>query len=164
MFEKKVTLGLESGDLVFRSGSYLSTSAIAIGAGSSGTAEFLGTGRIPSSATSIDSRLETETFTDPVTNGTTYKQIFIRDDGRGSLIWRNERNVGTVNYETGAINWTISERPNAEFVVSVLHTSAMSGKLATSTSGNNVRVNSLRQVLGNTPQQKCEAKLTVKTY
>ena len=164
LFEKKVTVGLESGDLVFRSGSYLSTSAIAIGAGSSGTAEFLGTGRIPSSATSIDSRVETETFTDPVTNGTTYKQIFIRDDGRGSLIWRNERNVGTVNYETGAINWTISERPNAEFVVSVLHTSAMSGKLATSTSGNNVRVNSFRQVLGNTPQQKCEAKLTVKTY
>ena len=80
------------------------------------------------------------------------------------MIWKNTRIVGIVNYETGAIEWTISERPNAEFVVSVLHTSAMSGKLATSTSGNNVRINSLRQVFGNTPQQKCEAKLTVTTY
>ena len=80
------------------------------------------------------------------------------------MIWKNERKVGTVNYETGAIEWTIAERPNAEFVVSVLHTSAMSGKLATSTSGNNVRINSLRQVLGNTPQQKCEAVLTVETF
>ena len=164
LFEKKVTVGLEGGDIVFRSGSFLAASAIAIGAGSTGAAEFLGTGRIPSAATSIDARIETETITDPVTNGTTYKQIFIRDDGRGNLIWKNERVVGTVNYETGAIEWTISERPNAEFVVSVLHTSAMSGKLATSTSGNNVRINSLRQVLGNTPQQKCEAKLTVTTY
>ena len=149
---------------MFRSGSFLAASAIVIGAGSSGTAEFLGTGRIPSAATSVNARLETETFTDPVTNGTTYKQIFIRDDGRGNLIWKNQRTVGTVNYETGAIEWTISERPNAEFVVSVLHTSALSGKLATATSGNNVRINSLRQVLGNTPQQKCEAVLTVETF
>ena len=164
LFEKKVSVSLENGDIVFRSGSFLAASAIVIGAGSSGTAEFLGTGRIPAAATSIDARLETETINDPVTNGSEYKQIFIRDDGRGNLIWKNERVVGTINYESGAIEWTISERPNAEFVVSVLHTSAMSGKLATSTSGNNVRINSLRQVLGNTPQQKCEAKLTVTTY
>ena len=164
LFEKRVICSLEGGDIVFRSGSYLSTSAIAIGAGSSGTAEFLGTGRIPSAATSTDAKIETETVTDPITNGITYKQIFIRDDGRGNLIWKNERMVGTVNYETGAIKWTISERPNAEFVVSVLHTSALSGKLATATTGNNVRINSLRQVLGNTPQQKCEAILTVETF
>ena len=164
LFEKRVTVGLESGDLVFRSGSHLSTSAITVGAGSTGAAEFLGTGRIPSAGTSIDSRLETETFSDPVTDATTYKQIFIRDDGRGNLIWANRDRVGRINYETGAIDFIVSEKPNAEFVVSVLHTSALSGKLATSTSGNNVRVNSLRQVLANTPQQKCEAKLTVQTF
>ena len=164
LFEKKVTVGLEDGDLVFRSGSYLTTSSVTVSAGSTGTAEFLGTGRIPSTATTIDPRLELDTFTDPVTDGTTYKEIFIRDDGRGNLIWKNEERVGTVNYETGAIEWTLAERPNAEFVVSVLHTSAMSGKLATATAGNNVRLNSLRQVLGNTPQQKCEAKLTVTTF
>ena len=164
LFEKRVTVGLENGDIVFRSGSHLSTSAVTIGAGSSGTAEFLGTGRIPSAGTSINSRLETETFSDPVTDATTYKQIFIRDDGRGNLIWKNRSIVGSINYETGAIDFIVTEKPNAEFVVSVLHTSALSGKLATSTTGNNVRLNSLRQVLGNTPQQKCEAILTVETF
>ena len=161
LFEKKVTVGLEGGDIVFRSGSYLSTSAIAIGAGSSGVAEFLGTGRIPAAFTSIDARLETDKVYDPITDSSTYKQIFIRDDGYGNLIYKNERTVGNVNYESGAINWSISERPNAEFVVSVLHTSPFSGKLDGTTTG---RLNSLRQVLGNTPQQKCEAILTVTTY
>ena len=161
LFEKKVTVALEGGDIVFRSGSFLSTSNIIIGAGSTGAAEFLGTGRIPAAATSHPARLETETTPDLITNGSTYKQIFIRDDGYGNLIWKNERTVGTINYETGAIDWTISERPNAEFVVSVLHTSPFSGKLDGTTDG---RLNSLRQILGNTPQQKCEAILTVTTY
>ena len=161
LFEKKVTVTLEDGDIVFRSGSYLSTSAIAIGAGSSGTAEFLGTGRIPSAFTSYDAQLEADLVYDPVTNGSSYKNIFIRDDGYGNLIWKNDKIVGEINYESGAIDWTISERPNAEFVVSVLHTSPFSGKLDPTGAG---RTNSLRQVLGNTPQQKCEAKLTVTTY
>ena len=161
LFEKKVTVGLENGDLVFKSGSFLSTSAIVIGAGSTGAAEFLGTGRIPSAFTSIDARLETDKVYDPITDGSTYKQIFIRDDGYGNLIWKNERKVGEINYESGLHSFTVSERPNAEFVVSVLHTSPFSGKLDPTTTG---RLNSLRQVLGNTPQQKCEAVLTIETF
>ena len=161
LFEKKVTVNLENGDIVFRSGSFLSTSAIAIGAGSTGAAEFLGTGRIPSAFESVDARLQTETEYDPITNEAVYKEIFIRDDGNGNLIWKNEQRVGEVNYETGAIFWTLSERPNAEFVVSVLHTGAFSGKLDATQSN---RRNSLRQILGNTTQQKCEAQLTITTY
>ena len=69
--------------------------------------------------------------------------------------------VGEVNYETGAISWTLPERPNAEFVISVLHTNPFSGKLDAT---QNSRRNSLRQILGNTPQQKCEAILTVTTF
>ena len=161
LFEKKVIVSLEDGDIVFRSGSYLSTSKIVIGAGSTGTAEFLGTGRIPSAFTSVDARLETEKVYDPITDGATYKQIFIRDDGYGNLIWKNERKVGKINYESGLHSFTVAERPNAEFVVSVLHTSPFSGKLDPTTAG---RVNSLRQILGNTPQQKCEAVLTVETF
>ena len=69
--------------------------------------------------------------------------------------------VGEINYESGLHSFTVSERPNAEFVVSVLHTSPFSGKLDPTTTG---RLNSLRQVLGNTPQQKCEAVLTVETF
>jgi len=164
LFEKKVHVRLEGGDMVFRSGSYLSTSAIELGAGSSGTAEFFGTGRIPAAGSispAIDSRLEPELTYDQITNSSSYKSIFIRDDGYGNLIWANDKVVGKINYETGAHNWTLPEKPNAHFVVSCLHTSAFSGKLDPTTTG---KTNSLRQVLANTPQQKCEAKLTVTTY
>ena len=154
-------MSIEGGDIIFRSGSNLSTSAVVLGAGSSGTAEFLGSGRIPASPTSVAARLAQEVFYDKVTNEATYKNIFIRDDGRGSLIYKNTQNVGTINYESGAIDFSVGDKPNAEFVVSLLHTSAMSGALSTAGSG---RANSLRQVLGNTPQQKCEAILTVETF
>ena len=164
LFQKRVSVGLEGGDLVFRSGSYLSTSAIALTAGSSGTAEFFGTGRIPavgSIAAAVPARLAPETTTNLITDGTTYKQIFIRDDGRGNLIWANRQRVGTINYETGAIDFRMSEKPNAEFVISCTHSGPFSGKLDGITAG---RKNSLVQVLGNTPQQKCEAVLTVETF
>ena len=129
----------------------------------SGTTPF-GVGRIPAIgdiAPAVASRLEPETTPDRITNSTTYKQIFIRDDGYGNLIYKNERTVGTINYETGAHTWSLSEKPNAHFVVSCLHTSAFSGKLDGTTTG---KTNSLRQILGNTPQQKCEAILTITTY
>ena len=161
LFEKKVIVSIEGGDVIFRSGSNLSTSAVVLGAGSSGTAEFLGSGRIPASPTSVAARLAQEVFYDKVTNEATYKNIFIRDDGRGNLLYKNTQFVGTINYESGAIDFTVGDKPNAEFVVSLLHTSAMSGALSTAGSG---RANSLRQVLGNTPQQKCEAILTVETF
>ena len=164
LFQKRVSVGLEGGDLVFRSGSYLSTSAIALTAGSSGTAEFFGTGRIPavgSIAAAVAARLATEKTYNPITNASTYKQIFIRDDGYGNLIWANRDRVGTINYETGAIDFRMSEKPNAEFVISCTHSGPFSGKLDGITAG---RKNSLVQVLGNTPQQKCEAVLTVETF
>lgn len=161
LFEKKVTVTIEGGDIIFRSDSHLSTSAVVLGAGSSGTAEFLGSGRIPASPTSVPARLEQNLEFDPVTNASSFKNIFIRDDGRGNLIWKNSRTVGTVNYESGAIDFTVSEYPNAEWVVSLLHTGALSGALSTAGSG---RANSLRQVLANTPQQKCEALITIETY
>jgi NRPS condensation-like uncharacterized protein len=120
--------------------------------------------RIPAAGSispAIDSRLEPELTYDQITNSSSYKSIFIRDDGYGNLIWANDKVVGKINYETGAHNWTLPEKPNAHFVVSCLHTSAFSGKLDPTTTG---KTNSLRQVLANTPQQKCEAKLTVTTY
>ena len=161
LFEKKVTVTIEGGDVIFRSGSNLSTSAVTLGAGSSGTAEFLGTGRIPAAPTSVLARLQQEVDYDPITDSTTYRNIFVRDDGHGNLLWKNVLRVGTINYESGDIDFSVGDKPNAAFVVSLLHTSAMSGALSTSGSG---RANSLRQVLGNTPQQKCEAQLTVETF
>ena len=161
LFEKKVIVAIEGGDVIFRSGSNLSTSAVVLGAGSSGTAEFLGSGRIPASPTSVDARLAQELEFNAVTNSSSFKNIFIRDDGRGNLKYRTTQDVGTVNYESGAIDFTVGDKPNAEFVVSVLHTSPFSGKLNAAGAD---RANSLKQVLGNTPQQKCESILTVETF
>ena len=163
ILNERVTVGLENGDIVFRSGSFLSTSAITIANPSAGETTPFGVGRIPALSAVVheDARMETEIVYDPVTHGTTYKEIFIRDDGNGNLIWKNERKVGEINYETGAHFFTIPERPNAEYKFSALHTSPFSGKLDGTASG---RTNALRQVLGNTTQQKCEAKLTVTTY
>ena len=169
LFQKGATVTIEGGDVVFRSNSFLSTSAIALSAGTSGSADtdelFDGTNaiaRIPASPqAAVDARLEPELVYDPITNSSTYKQIFIRDDGYGNLIWKNNRKVGRINYESGAHDWNIQERPNAEFVISCLHTGPFSGKLDPTTAG---RTNSLRQILGNTPQQKCEAILTVETF
>ena len=164
ILNEKVTVSLENGDVVFRSGSFLSTSAILLAAPSAGETTPFGVGRIPAIgdiAGAVASRLDADQEFNPITNNSFYKQIFIRDDGNGNLVWENDRIVGSVNYESGAIDWTIPERPNAEFVVSVLHTSPFSGKLDGTTTG---RLNSLRQILGNTPQQKCEAILTITTF
>ena len=164
LLNEKVTVSIENGDVVFRSGQNTSASAILLAAPSAGETTPFGVGRIPAIGNvevAVAAKLETETTRDPITNGSTYKQIFIRDDGQGNLIWKNQDYVGTINYETGEIDFTVSEKPNAEFAVSVLHTSPFSGKLDPAATG---RKNSLIQVLGNTPQKKCEAKLTVTNY
>ena len=67
---------------------------------------------------------------------------------------------GTINYETGAIDM-IGCPPNAEFVYSVAHTSAFSGKLNDGTAD---RVNSLSEVYANTPSTKWDGKVQTRIY
>ena len=95
-----------------------------------------------------------------MTYSSSYKNIFITDDGYGNLKYGG-RNVGTINYETGAVDWQISSCPNAEFVVSALYNAPFSGK---QDSTDAAKVNSLMEVLGNTPQQKGGATLKVETF
>ena len=167
LFEKKVTVGIENGDIIFRSGSRLSSSAIALTAGTSGagaSVRFLAqaNGRIPALANipaAVAARLAPEQEYDPVTYSASYKDIFIRDDGRGRL-FSNGLGSGTINYETGAIDITGCP-PNAEFVVSVVHTSAFSGKID---SVEAAKQNSLQAVYGNIPSQKKSGSLKVTTY
>ena len=162
LFEKRVTVGLQGGDVVFRSASRLSTSAIALTAGSSGTAEFFGTGRIPavaSIASPIGARLSAEQSYDPITYSASYNDIFLKDNGYGRL-FSNGLGGGSINYETGAINM-VGCPANAEFVFSVIHTSAFSGKLdATET----LKENSLKAVYGNITSQKGTGQLKITTY
>ena len=168
LFEKKVNVFIKGGDVIFESGSKLSTSAIALTAGTSGadtTTEFLAQaiGRIPILASipnAVAARLQTDTIYNPVTYSTSYKDIFIRDNGYGGLTYQGRR-VGNINYETGAIDWTIRNCPNAEFVVSALYNSPLSGKQDATDA---TKINSLIEVLGNTTQQKGSATLRVETF
>tara|TARA_R100000278_G_scaffold123278_1_gene112653 strand:- start:6602 stop:8149 length:1548 start_codon:yes stop_codon:yes gene_type:complete len=168
LFEKKVNVSIKGGDVIFESQSKLSTSAIALTAGTSGSGasvRFLAqaNGRIPALAniaSAVDARLEPELSYDRVTYSSSYKNIFITDDGYGNLKYAG-RNVGTINYETGAVDWQISSCPNAEFVISALYNAPFSGK---QDSTDTAKVNSLMEVLGNTPQQKGGATLKVETF
>ena len=76
------------------------------------------------------------------------------DDGYGNLVGAGR---GTINYETGAINFT-SAPVNAEFVVSVLHTSPFSGR---QNATNTAKMNSLKAIYGNMPNQKAAGELTI---
>ena len=168
LFEKKVNVLIRGGDVVFESQSKLSTSAIALTAGTSGSGasvRFLAqaNGRIPALAnipSEVDARLEPELSYDRVTYSSSYKNIFITDDGYGNLKYAG-RSVGTINYETGAVDWQISSCPNAEFVITALYNAPFSGK---QDSTDAAKVNSLMEVLGNTPQQKGGATLKVETF
>ena len=161
LFEKKVHVEIVGGDIRFTSGSHLATSAIALGAGSSGTAEFFGTGRIPAApaaATAVAARLApTETY-DPVTYGSSFKEdLFVYDDGNGNLFGKAR---GTINYETGAVDM-VGCPPNAQFVYNVLHTSAFSGKQDATEA---TKQNSLQAVYANLPSQKWAGEIEIETF
>tara|TARA_Y100000310_G_scaffold163533_1_gene163373 strand:+ start:1600 stop:3123 length:1524 start_codon:yes stop_codon:yes gene_type:complete len=161
LFEKKVTVGIVGGDIRFSSGSNLSTSAIALTAGSSGTAEFFGTGRIPAVGSidaAVAARLPDDTVYDPITyQSSPNPNAFCFDNGNGGL--KGAGCVGSVNYETGAISF---EGPiNAEFVVTCLHTSAFSGKQDATDSA---KMNTLKAIYGNVPNQKQSGEMTIARY
>ena len=160
LFEKKVTVGIVNGDIRFTSGSHLSTSAILLGdTGDSGSfIDAAANGRIPASGnipSAVAARLPDDVIYDKVTYASSPNEgAFLFDDGYGRL-WG--AGTGTINYETGAIDMTGCP-VNAEFVYSCLHTSAFSGKR---NSTDAAKMNSLKAVYGNMPNQKGAGELTI---
>ena len=158
LFEKKVTVGIVDGDIRFTSGSHLSTSAIALTAGSTGTAEFFGSGRITAVGSlnaAVAAKLPSDSLYDKVTYASSPNTgAFLYDDGYGNLFGLG---TGTINYETGAISM-IGCPPEAEFVVSLLHTSAFSGKQNATDAA---KMNTLKAVYGNMTNQKASGELTI---
>ena len=159
LFEKKVTVSIVGGDIRFTSGSRLSTSAILLAdTGDSDTfIDAAANGRIPGSGdipAAVDARLPDDVLYDRVTYATMpNSSVFGYDDGKGNLFGMCS---GTINYETGAIS--MGGCPvNAEFVYSVAHTSAFSGKVDTG-------ANALVEILANTPSQKWDGSLTIKSW
>ena len=162
LFEKKVTVGIVDGDIRFTSGSHLSTSAIALTAGTSGTANtdelFDGTNQIGRFPAVVESAIAAKLPDDTLFNPVTYEEnpnigAFMYDDGNGNLIGAGK---GTINYETGAIDFTAM--PNAEFVISAHYLSAHSG-------GTNVTIanghNHITAVAGRSINQKLNTTVSV---
>ena len=166
LFEKKVHVAIVDGDIRFTSGQHLSTSAIALTAGTSGAGASVrffaqANGRIPALAsvpTAVAAKLPDDVSYDRVTYATIpNSSAFVYDDGKGNLFGAAD---GAINYETGAIDFR-NAPPNAEFVISCMHTSAFSGKLNEAETD---RINSLIAIHANTPNQKGSGQVTVKTY
>ena len=153
LFTKKVTVGIVNGDIRFTSGSYLSSSAILLAAPGSGTTPF-GVGRIPAIAninSAVAAKLPDDTVTDPVTgNSISNTSAFMYDDGNGSLVGNGS---GTINYDTGAIDFV--SKPNAEFVVSAIHTGALAGKVTETTK------NTIMSIKARSLNPKIEGKINV---
>ena len=159
LFEKKVHVGIVNGDIRFTSGSYLSTSAILLAdTGDSGSfIDASANGRIPASG-NIPSAVAAKLPDDATYDSVTYSSIanegaFMYDDGYGNLFGAG---TGTINYETGALDFIAL--PNAEFVFSCLHTSAFSGKRNATES---TKMNNLKAIYGNMPNQKGVGELTI---
>ena len=152
LFEKKVHVGIVDGDLRFTSGQYLSTSAIALTAGTSGASaanEFFdaATGRIPASpADAVDAKLPPDTIID--SDGVTIPntRVFFYDDGHGNI---RGAATGTINYQTGAIDFV--GLPNAEFAITANYDSAHGG-------GANVTSN-CENVITTVSARSCNSKI-----
>ena len=163
LFEKRVYVGIVDGDIRFTSGQRLSTSAILLAdTGDSDTLiDAAANGRIPASGnipSAVAARLPDDVTYDKVTYiQTPNTDVFAYDDGMGKLFGMCS---GTINYETGAIDM-ISCPVNAEFVVTCLHTSPFSGKQDAT---NTTKMNKLKHIYGNVPNQKWNGELTITRY
>ena len=160
LFEKKVSIGIVGGDIRFTSGSHLSTSAIALADSSGGDTDLWAAGRVPAVANidaAVGAKLPDDVTYDRVTYATSPNtSAFCYDDGKGNLFGAAS---GSINYETGACSFV--GPVNAEFVISCSHTSAFSGKLNEATAD---RINSLVDIYANTPSQKWNGSVKVRTY
>ena len=160
LFEKKVHVGIVNGDVRFTSGSHLSTSAMLIAdTGDSGTLiDAAANGRIPAAASipsAIAARLPDDVIYDPITyTSVPNTGAFGYDDGYGRIFGMC---TGSINYETGAIDISGCP-PNAEFVITCLHSSPFSGKQDATDS---LKMNKLKHIYVNVPNQKWNGELTI---
>ena len=162
-YEKKATVSITDGNLRITSGQRLSTSAISVTTntdGTAGTDELFGgstnvIGRFPATVpTAVAARLPDDSIYDGVTYTAAPSNVFVSDNGRGGI--QGIAN-GSINYETGELHM-IDCPPNAEFVFSCLHTSAFSGKI---NSTDSAKMNGIKAIYGNMPNQKQVGELTI---
>tara|TARA_Y100000004_G_scaffold97144_1_gene108681 strand:+ start:4684 stop:6291 length:1608 start_codon:yes stop_codon:yes gene_type:complete len=157
LFERKVNVSIVEGDLRFSSGTNKSTSAILLAAPTSGTTIF-GVGRIPAvgNVVKVDARLPDDVVYDRITYATNPNtKAFAYDNGAGEIFGAAR---GSINYETGAIDFTGPK--DADFVFSVLHSGVFSGKL----DSEDTHKNALVDVYANTTSQKWNGSVLVEAW
>ena len=159
LLNKRVYVAIVDGDIRFTSGTRLSTSAILLAAPTSGTTPF-GVGRVPAIGdvnAAVAARLPDDVSYDPVTyQSYPNSDVFIYDDGYGNL-FGNCAEGSSINYETGAVDM-IGCPPEANFVVSALYSSPLSGRQ----SATHTKRNGLSAIYGNLTSQKGEGEVTIK--
>tara|TARA_R110001583_G_scaffold94064_1_gene237407 strand:- start:686 stop:2272 length:1587 start_codon:yes stop_codon:yes gene_type:complete len=141
LFEKRIMVGLVDGDLRFTSGQYLSTSAIALTAGTSGganTTNLFDTSnriaRFPASPSgAVAAKLPPDTIIDTDGISVPNTSVFFYDDGHGNI---RGAATGSINYQTGAIDFT--GLPNAEFAITANYDSAHGGGANNTSNSENV--------------------------
>ena len=157
LFEKKITVAIIGGDLVFRLHESLSTSSLSIGqaADLSGTtnlfADSASTGRFPAKTaipTASSPSLPTGTkITGGFTPQTRKTSTYITDDGHGRL--SGSGGSGSINYATGACDFV--GRPNSHFTITATYNSAMGGTGDGTTSGG---INIIKQISARSTSSK----------
>ena len=162
-YEKSATVGIVNGDIRVTSGQRLEASAISVTTntdGSAGTDELFDTtnkiGRFPATIpTAVAAKLPDDVVYDRLTyESSPNENVFMYDDGYGNLFGAGK---GNINYETGEINFT-SAPANSEFRYSCLHTSPFSGR---ANATNTAKMNKLKAIYGNMPNQKASGELTI---
>tara|TARA_Y100000401_G_C8324555_1_gene227358 strand:+ start:840 stop:2459 length:1620 start_codon:yes stop_codon:yes gene_type:complete len=158
LFEKRVTVNLIGGDLVFRLHESLSDSAISIGraasvsatthliaTGTTNTGRFPGADNIPNPIAVALPRKKA--YTKGFSPNVRKTDSYMTDNGHGVL--SGGGGSGSINYETGAIEFT--GPPKGEFTISATYKSALGGAGDGSTSG---AVNVIKQISARTTSSK----------
>ena len=144
---KRLTVGIVDGDIRFTSGQRTRASAVALSDSSGGDTDIWGVGIFPAVAdveTAVPALLPDDVvYTKDTYITQTNMGAFSYDDGKGNILGGEAS--GTINYETGAIDFT--GPASAEFVASFNYDSAHSGGLnATSNQENGIVTISARSV------------------
>tara|TARA_B100001250_G_scaffold414497_1_gene453268 strand:+ start:7181 stop:8767 length:1587 start_codon:yes stop_codon:yes gene_type:complete len=162
LFEKGVSVAIVNGDIRFTSKSRLSTSAILLA--DTGDAYSLfdasAVGRIPALGdlmSPVGAKLPEDVTYDNLTFSQIPMNNSVYDDGLGNL---GGMARGTINYETGAIDFT-GAPANAEFVFSAIVNGAFSGKVNPSVDG---RANTMVEICANTSSIKRNGQIKLEVF
>ena len=168
LFGYSCSVGISNGNLRFVSNSYLSPhdgtngSKILLEDGAGGTNVFTGAAGIFPDILNVPSPVKPVIAGKSVYNRLTYEKSpnsgnMIYDDGNGKLLIGG-RTAGSINYETGAFNFTTFA--NAEFEVSLAHASPFSGKLNAAQEDTGV----ITAIHANVVNQNLTGEINIKVY